>query len=133
MTLKRGEPYAVTVLREEIESVDRSLTLLLAARLDAAERAIRQRMTYDAQVTDREQEARVLYRSRRWADELGLPRRLVDHLFRSLIEEGKARALAHGTPPEPPVVTVLLDSPARAEPTVERAPRSQLVPVATAR
>lgn len=133
MTAKGREPYSLTVLRQEIESVDREIVLLLAARLDAAQRAIHERVALNRPVTDGRQEGRVLERSRAWADDLGLPRELVDHLFRSLVEEGKARFLSDGTPRESPVVTVLLAAPEGPAVDLGSTPHSQLVPVPTAR
>jgi chorismate mutase len=133
MTAKRRDPYPLMVLRQEIESVDREIVLLLAARLDAAERAIRERVSVHRHVTDREQEARVFERSRAWADELGLPRKLIDNLFRSLVEEGKARFLINGSPRDSPVVTVLLASPDGRAMDLGSAPHSKLVSVPTSR
>ncbi|MCW6167258.1 MAG: chorismate mutase [Thermoplasmatales archaeon] len=47
-------------MRNEIESVDRSIVLLLAARLDAARRALSLRAPSERRVTDPGQERRVL-------------------------------------------------------------------------
>jgi chorismate mutase len=107
-------PYRESLARrrQEIESVDRSIVLLLAARLDAAQRAIRVRVAHDRQTTDLAQERRVLQRSRAWAQELGLPEKLVETLFRTLIEEGKARFQGGDSPEESsPFVTVLVAAP----------------------
>ncbi len=78
-------------VRNEIESIDRSIVLLLAARLDAAQRALRVRAPSESRLTDRAQERRVLGRAHAWARELDLPAPLVEAVFRTLIEEGKAR------------------------------------------
>jgi chorismate mutase len=120
-------------LRREIESVDRSLVLLLAARLGAAQRALRVRAAQRRGLTDLAQERRVLQRSRQWARELGVSETLVEKLFRTLIEEGKARFRATGTPPELSVVTVLLPGPEAAEAELRGAPEPQLVAVPTLR
>lgn len=116
-------------LRREIESVDRSLVLLLAARLSAAQRALRVRVAQRRGLTDVGQERRVLLRSRLWARELGVPEPLVDRLFRTLIEEGKARFRAGKGPAEPPVVTVQLAGPAPDEARLRGASDAQLVAV----
>lgn len=115
-------------LRLEIESVDRSIVLLLAARLDAAQRALRTRTVRDRRTTDLAQERRVLRRARGWARELGLPEALVESLFSTLIEEGKAR-FASGRPVSDPlpVVTVLMSAP--TGPELRNGARPQLVAV----
>jgi chorismate mutase len=123
----------LTRLRHEIESIDRSIVLLLAARLDAVQRALRVRAGANREITDREQERRILLRSRKWAHELGLPRTLVDELFRSLIEEGKARFRSDENRPESPVVTVLVAAPDGLGMELGSDPHSQLVPVPTSR
>jgi chorismate mutase len=133
MTPDRPEPDSLSRIRQEIESVDRSIVLLLAARLEAADRAIRARAAHDRHVTDREQERRVLVRGRTWAEELGLPRPLVENLFRSLLEEGKARYLSAEGPPDSPFVTVLLAAPAGLAVSSRRDAHSQLVAVPTSR
>lgn len=133
MTADHPESDSLTQVRQEIESVDRSIVLLLAARLDAADRAIRARIGRDRHVTDREQERRILVRSGTWAEELGVPRSLVENLFRSLIEEGKARFLSAESPPDSPVVTVLLTPPAGSAGSPRRDAHSQLVAVPTPR
>jgi chorismate mutase len=133
MPPKRPVPDPLVALREEIESVDRSITLLLAARVDAAQRAIRWRSTQTTRIVDPEQEGRVLRRSRDWAIELGLPPKLVDHLFRALIAEGKARFLSHSETAEPPVVTVLLADPTVPVSVGERQPGPELVAVPASR
>jgi len=127
------EPESLTRVRHEIECVDRSIVLLLAARLDAAQRAIRLRAARKGRVTDPDQERRVLLRSHKWAHELGLPQKLVDNLFRSLLEEGKTRFQLSESPPESPVVTVLLAAPAGAARALGRETQLQLVPVPTSR
>jgi chorismate mutase len=124
---------ALARIRHEIECVDRSIVLLLAARLDAAQRAIRLRTARNGRVSDPEQERRVLRRSYRWAMELGLPRKLVDNLFRSLLEEGKTRFQTGETAREVPTVTVLLAAPAGSERDLGRDPHLQLVPVPSTR
>jgi chorismate mutase len=120
-------------VRHEIECVDRSIVLLLAARLDAAQRAIRLRTARNGRVTDPEQERRVLRRSYRWATELGLPRKLVDNLFRSLLEEGKTRFQTGENARELPAVTVLLAAPAGSAGDLGRDAHLQLVPVPSTR
>ncbi len=133
MTLERPEHDSLTRLRREIESIDRSIVLLLAARLDAAQRALRVRVGRNREITDREQERRILSRSPKWAHELGLPRTQVDHLFRSLHEDGKARFRNTETPVESPVVTVLVAAPEGAGMALGSDPHSHLVSVPTSR
>ncbi len=123
------ESESLAQLRHEIECVDRSIVLLLAARLDAAQRAIQLRAPRAGRVTDRAQERQVFLRSQEWARELGLPRKLVDSLFRSLLEEGKTRFQTGQRAPELPAVTVLLAAPAESENELRRDPHLQLVPV----
>lgn len=98
--------------RREVESIDRSLVLLLAARLAAAQRAIAARSEGGGPIADREQERRVIDRGHRWARQFGVPEELVDRLFRTMIEEGKARFRRSESGPEPDLVTVLVDAPA---------------------
>lgn len=128
MASRVADAETLARLRREIESIDRSILLLLAARLHAAQRAIRVRGARTGSVTDREQERRVLLRGQRWAEELGLPPRLVENLFRSILEEGKTRVQVGEELPESPVVTLLLASPAESARS-SRDPRLQLVPV----
>jgi chorismate mutase len=113
-------------LRREIESVDRSIVLLIAARMDAARRALQLRVANGRQVTDEAQERQVLERSRLWARELGLSELLVQDLFRTLIEEGKARFRSNAGPAESGLVTVLLAAADGTEVGLRSVPRSQL-------
>ncbi len=113
--------------------MDRSIVLMLAARLDAAQRALQLRAGRDRNLTDPKQERRVLARSRKWARNLGVPPALVEALFRSLIEEGKVRFQAAASTPEGSVVTVLLVDPALASSASGGTPDLQLVAVPTSR
>lgn len=115
-------------LRQEIESVDRSIVLLLAARLAAAQRALGVRVAHHRPVTDEAQELRVLERSLRWARELGVPEALVERLFRTLIEEGKARFRRSDRSPDR-FVTVLIAGPDRIGVALQNGPEPQVVPV----
>jgi chorismate mutase len=126
-------PESLAQVRREIESVDRSIVLLVAARLDAARRALRLRVTHGHRMTDGAQERRVLERSREWALELGLPERLVQSLFSTLIEEGKARFRSSEAAADPEVVTVLLAAPAGPEVRLRGAPSLQLVAIPPSR
>jgi chorismate mutase len=129
MPAKRRPPSTLAMLRREIESIDRQIVLLLAARLDTARRAIRVRTAGSGSITDRGQEARILERSRAWAAEMGLPPMLVDHLFRSLVEEGKARFLRGERPPESPGVTILVAPPRRLRMDLGDHPNPELLSV----
>jgi chorismate mutase len=133
MTADRPEPESLAKVRQEIESVDRSIVMLLAARLDAADRAIRMRVALGQPVTNREQERRILIRGRTWAEEFGVPRLLVENLLRSLVEEGKARFLSTGGPRDARVVTVLLAPPVGSAVPPRRGTDSQLVTIPTSR
>lgn len=133
MTPDLPELDSLERLRREIESVDRSIVLLLAARMDAAHRTLRVRVAHDHRLTDRGQERRVLERSRAWADELGLSRECVEHLFQSLIEEGKARFRSAEGHRESPVVTVLLADPTGPVVRLGRTPHPELVAVPSPR
>ncbi len=115
--------------------MDRSIVLLLAARLDAAQRAIHARVGHDPRrTTDAAQERRVLQRSRAWAREVGLPEKLVETLFRTLIEEGKARFHRGERPTNPlPFVTVLMAVPERSEEDLGSGADPQLVAVSAPR
>ncbi|MCL4307856.1 MAG: chorismate mutase [Candidatus Thermoplasmatota archaeon] len=105
-------PVSLDRVRSEIESVDRSIVLLLAARLDAARRALSLRAPPERRVTDPGQERRVLSRAQAWARDLDLPVPLVEGLFRALIEEGKTRYKDRTrAAPEPGFVTVLVGAP----------------------
>lgn len=116
-------------LRHEIECIDRSILLLLAARLDAAQRAIQLRAPRSGRVTDRAQERQVLLRSQHLARELGLPRKLIDNLFRSLLEEGKTRFQTGQQAPDLPAVTILLAAPAESGSQLRRGSNLQLGPI----
>ena len=107
--------------------------LLLAARLDAARRAIRVRARVQNRMTDTEQERRIFQRTQDWAEELRLPPKLVESLFRSLIEEGKARYLSEEALPDSPVVTVLLNRPRVPAARRNGEATPELGPVSTAR
>ncbi len=120
-------------IRQQIERVDRSIVMMLAARLATAQQALRLRAGHDGNLTDQKQERRVLARSRMWAEDLGVPPALVEDLFRSLVEEGKARFRSDAVVPEPPVVTVLLVDPALAPHDLERPPKVQVVAVPESR
>ncbi len=120
-------------IREEIESADRSIVLLLAARLDAARRAIRVRARIQNRMTDTEQERRIFQRTQEWAEELRLPPKLVENLFRSLLEEGKARYLTEEALHDAPVVTVLLSRPRVPASRRKGEASPELGPVSTAR
>jgi chorismate mutase len=120
----------LTQIRGEIESVDRSIVLLLAARLEAAQRALRARAGRGHRLTDPAQERRVLQRSRRWAREVGVPEAIAEELFRTLIEEGKVRFRRSEAPGRSPVVTVLLADPHEEALDLGDRSREQLVAVA---
>jgi chorismate mutase len=92
MTESARIPPALVEVRARLEEIDRSLVLLLAARLEAAALAIRIRTARGAKVSDRAQERRVLSRARLWADEAGLPPALAEAVLRAVIEAGKVRA-----------------------------------------
>lgn len=133
VTLNDRDLDSLDRVRQQIERTDRSIVMMLAARLATAQRALRLRVGHDRSVTDRKQERRVLARSRMWAQDLGVPPALVEALFRSLVEEGKARFQSATVVPEPPVVTVLLVDPALAPQDSERPPEVQLVAVPESR
>lgn len=133
MSSSRPDPGALAAVRQEIESIDRSIALLIAARLDAALRALRLRNGTGASVTDHGQERRVLDRGRRWADELGIPPRMLEELYRALVEEGKARFVLGPPTPSTPVVTVLVAAPRSAPGDLESGPAPELVAVPSTR
>jgi chorismate mutase len=133
MLAEAPQTGSLAKVRHEIECVDRSIVLLIAARLDAAQRAIRLRTARAGRVSDPDQERRVLRRSQRWGDELGLPRTLVDNLFRSLLEEGKTRFQTGEKSPELPVVPVLLAAPAGSLKGLRHDPHLELFPVPASR
>ena len=76
-------------LRQGIARIDHALVHLMAARFEAARRAIRHRSLRGDGPTDVDQEALVLDRAHRWASEVGLPPELVAQILRSLVEAGK--------------------------------------------
>lgn len=112
--------------------MDRSIVLLLAARLNAAQRALEVRVARHQRLTDEAQERRVLGRAARWAGELGVPETIVDRLFRTLVEEGKARFRRSERAPDR-FVTVLLAGPGRAGVDLRKAPEPQVVAVPSLR
>ena len=91
MPADRTDRGALARRRREIEEVDRSIVVLLAARLEAAQRALRARVPRTGRITDPAQERRIVERSRRWARELDVPEEIVEQLFRSLLAAGKRR------------------------------------------
>ena len=126
MTLDARERDPLARVRQEIESVDRTIVLLLAARLDAARRALQLRLARDHRLTDREQEGRVRERGREWAEELGVSPELVDHLFGALMEEGKARFRRSEGLEESAVVAVFVAPPKGTVVHRRRSPRLEL-------
>lgn len=126
MSGTRGSVAPLAAARQEIESIDRSIVLLLAARLAAAQRALRLRVSQHHGLTDVAQEHRVLERSRRWARGLGVPESLVERLFRTLLEEGKARYRSTEAPLEPACVTVLLAAPEAGTAPLQGSPRPEV-------
>lgn len=120
-------------LREEIASIDRSLLLLLAARLTAAQQAIATRVALTGSLTDGAQEARVLHRAQRWGDELDLPPALVERLFRALLEEGKSRQRSGRRQDDRSIVTVQLRVPSEPDPELGHGPPVDLRAVASGR
>jgi chorismate mutase len=133
MTPERTDPMLLARLRTEIEGIDRALLLLLVARMNAAGRAIDARIARGEPVTDTLQEQKVMDRSRGWGEQLGLPRPLVEGLFRDLLDTGKARYLAGGSKAEPPRVTVRIDPPGLLENEIRTRLRVELASVAAAR
>ncbi len=83
---------ALVEARARLEEIDRALLRLVAARLEAANLAIRIRIEQGEEVCDPAQERRVLARARCWANGAGLPPVLAETIFRALIEAGKERA-----------------------------------------
>ena len=133
MAPKPRPTSTLPMLRDEIESIDRQIVLLLAARLDVAQAAIRVRTGRSGPTTDRSQEVRILERTRAWAGELGLPPALVENLFRSLVEEGKVRFLRGERPAESSGVTVLLAAPRRLRLPLGDHPNPELLPISDTR
>jgi len=120
-------------LRTEIESIDREIVLLIAARLEAADRALQLRVVRGRPITDPDQERRVLGRARAWAEAEEVPSTLVERLFRALVEEGKSRFLTGRPPRSNSSVTVLVPEPRGAAVRLEDRPRTDLRPVPPAR
>lgn len=129
MTAHAARDDGLARRRREIERLDRAIVLLLAARLEAAGRAIAWRSARGREPTDPAQERRVLLRSRRWARDLGVPEELVERLFQTLIEEGKTRFRTGGAPSGPLPVTALRDGGPTATAALEGAARTKLVSV----
>ena len=111
MPSARVDPEALAAARLEIEHIDRSIACLIAARLEAAVRALQLRTSHGEGVTDPRQEHLVRERARGWATELGIPARLLDELYGALIEAGKARFAGGARSPESPGVNVLASGP----------------------
>jgi len=120
-------------LRTEIESIDREIVLLIAARLEAADRALQLRVIRGRPITDPDQERRVLGRARAWAEADDVPAALVERLFRALVEEGKSRFLTGRPPRTGGGVTVLVPEPHGPPVCLEDRPRPDLRPVPPAR
>lgn len=89
-----GLPRTTTELesvRNELEEIDRTIVLLVAARIDAAGRAIRIRSGKAGPVSDPAQEDRVIARARQWAEEAGFSPELAGAIFRAVVDAGKER------------------------------------------
>lgn len=135
MTAHEDRPASLARLRHEIESIDRSIVLLLAARLDAAGRALELRAGSSGKATDLAQERRVLRRARAWARDLRLPEKFVETLFRTLMEEGKARHRRGERSGEASGLVTLLMSVPEGVPVAElgNGPHAQLAAVPVSR
>jgi chorismate mutase len=94
MPVNRDVPESLAELRREIEEIDRSLVVLIAARLEAAQRAIAVRSARTGRVADPGQEHRVLLRAQRWSRELDVPESIVVPLIQRLLSLGKERSRA---------------------------------------
>lgn len=133
MRTNRSDLGSLARLRREIAEVDRSIVVLLSARLEAAQRALRVRVPRTGEVTDAAQERRILERSRRWARELDVPEKLVELLFRGLLAAGKQRFRSSvRTAPSRAAPGLPVRSEVARGALLDR-PRPQLVPVPTAR
>ena len=92
MTEPARLPPALIEVRARLEEIDHALLLLVAARLEAADLAIRIRTARGEKVSDPAQERRVLTRARLWAEEADLPPALAETILRAVIDAGKERA-----------------------------------------
>jgi len=84
-------------IRDDLERIDRSIVLLVAARIEAACAAIQVRTEQGEPVTNPTQEARVLARAEEWALELGVSPVVAKAIFRAIVHAGKARFEASRT------------------------------------
>jgi isochorismate pyruvate lyase len=91
MCADSGKAASLSSIRRELEEIDRSIILLVAARVDAACTAIRLRSQENGVVSDPAQEERVVARARRWAEQAGLSPILAETIFRAVVEAGKDR------------------------------------------
>ena len=96
-----GVPPALAVVRARLEEIDRSLLLLLAARIEVANIAIRVRSEIDGRVSNPAQERLVLARGRRLAHEVGLSPELAESVLRDVIDAGKVQFYSRAGPAEP--------------------------------
>ena len=94
----RSTDVSLASIRRDLEQIDHSIVLLVAARLEAACSAIQLRSAVDGQIAYPVQEAWVIERARAWAGQLGLPPALAEAIFRAIVEAGKARYIARVKP-----------------------------------
>ncbi|MFZ0699661.1 MAG: chorismate mutase [Thermoplasmata archaeon] len=93
MTRSPRAKASLAAYRREIAEIDRGIVLLLADRWATVRETMGFKRSRHLPLFDEAQEERVLARSRRWARELDLSAPVVDRLFRSIMEEGRRRAV----------------------------------------
>lgn len=100
--------------RREIESIDRSIVYLLAARAQAVQRLQQYKRTAGLPARDDAQARRVIERAQQWARETGISADLVEQLFDRLLAEAVRvpSPPGHPYPPRMQLVTVHLARPA---------------------
>jgi chorismate mutase len=94
MRTRRRPPGAdLETYRRKIAAIDRRIVLLLSRRWATVHKTMAFKQSRRLPLFDPSQEKRVLARARSWAKELDLSVGAVDRLFRSIIVEGRRRAV----------------------------------------
>ena len=96
-----GPTRSVERLRSEIETVDRSIVLLLGARERAQHRLLAVKASAGIAGIDPEQERRVIARARAWARESGSDEQLAAEVIRLALESGKRAYFENRSDPPP--------------------------------
>ena len=83
---------SITEIRNEIDSIDRSILELLASRQEYVEEIVKFKTDEDS-VIAKDRQLEVYAKRRQWAQELGLSVDFIEHLFQQLVQHNIEREL----------------------------------------